>query len=705
MSPLWILLTLLPVLGSAERFNCKGRILGAYYADAKSGCKAFHVCVRVAGGGIRDFRFFCPPGTLFHQEAQTCTDWGDDDPLACPADIYDGQFDLYRIGSGFDTKKLSSYGNRDDEAEFGLQRAETGDRRLAQNNVAPNRPDSDLRAAHSSDFFSGQRDRGRDEQSSVASSPSPVSSQQPYQRQSFRRPTTQRTYPTTQRTFPPTQYTTPASPPSSQQPAIPPQQYDAHSKRKLVRKRPIYVSTQAPPTTFLPNTAPQQQYSEPPQQNFNRRYNAQNRQTITPPPNVPPQYKQFKDEYVEVPRVTPKQSNRFYPSSAPSTYSQSQSTAAPRFNKKDGLVELYNYDAQSTPGLNVQNENRPFKVRNSFNVADVPRDPEFARAKNFNNYNNRVENNRDNVRDTPTTIDYSVSARTFPTTTPAYKNFNSVSYEPEKNNFVPYSKQAYYNNPSTTVAPTTTYSTARPEPPLNLNTVAYNTNLAFNTQSANFAEDDDEDDGQYHPPQGEDDGQYRPELYDRELLAGAHSLNIAASGNRLPEDRKKSGKTQPPPKPSAQTAAPRPFRPAPSPTAPPTTRAPEVIYTTTPQPQTVNTQRTFDYFQTYTTTSRPADYQALNQNYAPANEVSVGPTTTVAPRVPETRPPRPPSRVPVPPTPPSTPAPRPTTRAPHFANPPHNKEDNSYDYAYYDSDPGFAEYDHIEEFGKTKTRA
>lgn len=86
--------------GGAERFNCRGRILGAYYADAKSGCKAFHVCVRVAGGGIRDFRFFCPPGTLFHQEAQTCTDWGDDDPLACPADIYDGQFDLYKIGSG-----------------------------------------------------------------------------------------------------------------------------------------------------------------------------------------------------------------------------------------------------------------------------------------------------------------------------------------------------------------------------------------------------------------------------------------------------------------------------------------------------------------------------------------------------------------------------------------------------------------------------
>lgn len=605
---------------------------------------------------------------------------------------------------------MSSFGNRDDEAEFGLQRAETGDRRLSQNNVTPNRPESDLRAAHSSDFFSGQRDRGLDEQPapSAGGEPAPSYRDKPYQRQSFRRATTQRTnptaqstYPTTQRTFPTTLYSTPAPPPQYQ-PSNPPPQYDGPSKRKLVRKRPIYVSTKVPPTTFPPNTLPQQTYSESPQQNFNRRGNAQNKQAFSPPPNVPPQYKQFKDEYVEVPRVTPKQNNRFYPSSAPSTFPQSQSTAAPRFNKKDGLVELYNYDAQSTPGLSTQNENRPFKVRNSFNVAEPPRDPEFARAKNFNNFNNRVENNRD----IPTTIDYSVSARTFPTTTPAYKNFNSVSYEPEKNNFVSHSKQNYYNSPTTTIAPVTTvYTTSRPEPPPNLNTVAYNTNNAFNTQYASFAEDNDEDDGQYHPPQGEDDGQYRPEIYDRELLSGAHSLNIAASGNRLPEDRKKYAKTPPPPKPSAQTAAPRPFRPAPTPTAPPTTRAPETTYTTTSQPQTVNTQRTFDYFQTYTTTSRPTDYQGLSQTFAPVSDAPARPTTTVAPRVPETRPPRPPSRVPVPPTPPPTAASRPSTRAPHFANPSNNKEDNSYDYAYYDSDPGFSEYDHIEEFGKTKTRA
>ncbi|XP_075970710.1 uncharacterized protein LOC142973052 isoform X2 [Anticarsia gemmatalis] len=703
MSPVWILLTLLPILGGAERFNCKGRILGAYYADAKSGCKAFHVCVRVAGGGIRDFRFFCPPGTLFHQEAQTCTDWGDDDPLACPADIYDG----------FDTKKLSSYGNRDDEAEFGLQRAETGDRRLSQNNVAPNRPDSDLRAAHSSDFFSGQRDRGRDESAPTASPAQPTQpapSPQTHPRQSFRRPTTQRTFPTTQ-------YTTPAPPPPPQPSSRP--QYEGGSKRKLVRKRPIYVSTKAPTTTPSPNTPQQPNYPEPQQsqqnyntqqnynqqqqnfnhqqnfnsqQNFNRRPAPQNRQSFSPPPNVPPQYKDYKDEYVEVPRVTPKQ-NRYFPNS-PSSTPFPQSTNAQRYNnKKDSLVELYNYDAQSTPGLNTQNENRPFKVKNSFSVVDVPRDPEFARAKNFNN-----------AREPPTTIDYSATTRNLPTTTIAYKNYNSVSYEPEKNNFVSYSKQNNFNNyPSTTAAPITTiYTTTRPEPPPNLNTVAYNTNIGFHAQTNNYAESD-EDDGQYHPPEGEDDGQYKPEIYDRELLAGAHSLNIAASGNRLPEDRKKFSKTQAPPKPVAQTAAPRPFRPAPTPTAPPTTRAPEIIYTTTFQPQTVNTQRTFDYYQTYTTTSRPADFVGIGQTFAPANDAPARPTT-VAPRVPETRPPRPASRATAPPTQPPTVPPRPSTHAPKFANPVNNKEDNSYDYAYYDSDPGFTEYDHIEEFGKTNKK-
>ncbi|XP_047527236.1 mucin-2-like isoform X2 [Vanessa atalanta] len=574
MSPVWIVLALLPILGGAQRFNCRGRILGAYYADAKSGCKAFHVCVRVAGGGVRDFRFFCPPGTLFHQEAQTCTDWGDDDALACPADIYDGQFDLYKIGSGFDTKKVPSSGNREEEPEFGLQKAETGDRRLSQN--------SDLRAAHSSDFFTGQRDRGRDE--SATQTQPPISS--PTTRQSFRRATTSRvTFTTTPHT------TTPPPPPKPSNPS----QYD-HSKRKLVRKRPVHTPT-PPPTTSFQNTFPPQTYSESPQQNFNRRNPPQNKQSSTTV-NIPAQY---KDEYVEVSKVTPKQNiNRYYPNS-PTPTPFSKATQAPAVYKKENPVELYNYNGQSTPGLSKNNDNRPFKLKNSFNVqADVPKD-DFARIRNFNGNNNRVN---------PTsTVDYNIIRGT---STPAYKNINSVSYDSEKNNFGPFlgPKQSHFNNPTSTSPTTTYYTTTRVDPPANLNTVAYNTNIGFNTQSSPVTE--------------------------------FYSTTV-----RL--------QTEPP------------------------------------------TQRTFDYYQTYTTTSRP--YEAPS-----AQAFTFGPpakqTTLSAPKATE----RYQSRETAPPTSPPSSYVSKSTRPPYYAKPSNKKEDNSYDYAYYDSDPGFSEYDHIEEFGRTKTR-
>lgn len=574
--------------------------------------------------------------------------------------------------AGFDTKKLSATGNREEEAEFGLQRAETGDRRLSQNNNAPSSGSNDLRAAHSSDFFSGQRDRGRDETPSVSPTPRPPAPRPSHSRQSFRRVSTPRPAPTT------TQYTSP--PPTSPPQPSTPQQYEI-TKRKLVRKRPIYVSTASPqPTTFSSSTPPQQTYQEPPQQNLISR----RPQTKTSPttPDVPPQYREFKDEYVEVARVTPKpKPNRYYPNN-PTPLPASHATHAPQYNKKSGLIELYNIESQSTPGLNLQqNDNRPFKVKNSFNVAEVPRE-DFARTRSLNN------------RPAPTTtLDYNTPPR--PTTTQSYKNYNSVSYDQDKNNLINYSKQNYFNNPTTAPTTTTTsYTTIRQDLSQNFNTVAYNTNNVFHSQS-NFA-NPDEDDGQYHPPEGEDDGQYKPELYEGELLSGAHSLNIAASGNRLPEDQQKSySKTKAPSKFVAQTAAPRPFRPAPQPTstAKQTTRAPE-YYTTTVLPQT---QRTFDLFQTYTTTVRPSefpgqDFVAINN--APLNR----PTTTVTPR--ETRPPRPHA-----PTFPSNPVPKPTTKVPALSHPVNKKEDTSYDYAYYDSDPGFTEYDHIEEFGRTKKRA
>ncbi|XP_032511535.2 probable serine/threonine-protein kinase DDB_G0276461 isoform X1 [Danaus plexippus] len=664
MSPVWLVLALLPIIGGAQRFNCRGRILGAYYADAKSGCKAFHVCVRVAGGGIRDFRFFCPPGTLFHQEAQTCTDWGDDDPLACPADIYDGSFDLYKIGSGFDTKKISSSGNREDEAEFGLQRSETGDRRLSQN--APS-GGSDLRAAHSSDFFTGQRDRGRDEVVAQTKAPTSIA----VTRQSFRRITTTRP-PYTSTLF----YQTSPSPTT-----LPPQpssqpQYEI-SKRKFLRKRPVYTSTTVP--TTVQNTYSPQTYTEP-QQNFNRKVPQQNKIFPTTV-NIPPQY---KEEYVEVSKVVPKQyNNRFFPNN-PTPTPFAETTLAPQNTKKDGFGDSFNYDTQSTPAN--YNENRPFKVRNNFNVQnDVSNEQDFVRIRNYNG------NNNGNRAPATSTVDYN-SARS--TSTPVYKNVNSLSYETEKKNFAPFlgAKQTFYNNPTTTPSTTTIYTTTRADLPPNINTVAYNTNIGFNTQSSNYA-DSGEDDGQYRPPQGEDDGQYRPELYEREseLLSGAHSLNIAASGNRLPEDQK-ARKTS---KAVGKTSPPRPFRPSQTSTLPPSE------YTTTYRPQSESsTHRTFDYYQPYTTTSRPYEApSAVAYTFAPSNP-PVKVTTTLAPRTTE----RSQSRETVPPTTSSLPYSKKSTRPPHYSKAANHREDNSYDYAYYDSDPGFSEYDQIEEFGRTKSR-
>ncbi|XP_045764155.1 adhesive plaque matrix protein-like isoform X1 [Maniola jurtina] len=668
MSPVWLVLALLPILGGAQRFNCRGRILGAYYADAKSGCKAFHVCVRVAGGGVRDFRFFCPPGTLFHQEAQTCTDWGDDDALACPADIYDG----------FDTKKVSTSGNREEETEFGLQRAETGDRRLSQN-AGSNSAASDLRAAHSSDFFTGQRDRGRDEPVAQTQSPTPVPPGRPAF-QSFRRSSTARV------TYSTTQYTTPTPAPSTKSQPSSPNQYNV-PKRKI-RKRPIYTPTPPPTTTAAQYTFPPQTYSESPQQNVNRKNPTHIKQTPTTV-NIPPQY---KDEYVEVSKVPAKQNNNRYFSNNPSPTPFSQTTQAP--TKNEPLVELYNYEIQSTPVTNVNNYNNnpAFKVRNSFNVqSEFSKEPDYVKVRNLNDNNNRGS--------PTTTVDYN-SVRG--TSTPAYRNFNSVSYEPEKNNFASFSgaKQSYFNNPTTTAASTTFYTTTRVDPFANLNTVAYNTNIGFNTQSSNYAESV-EDDGQYRPPQGEDDGQYRPELYEREteLLSGAHSLNIAASGNRLPEDQKQNKIHSQ--KVSAKTSAPRPFRPAP-PQYSTTTPPPAFEYTTTirPRPEPT-TLRPFDYYQTYTTTQRPYEPPSPQPyTFAPSsNAVKI--TTTSAPRTTERHQPR----ETAPPTSPPSSYSSKSTKPPYYSKAkPIRQEDNSYDYAYYDTDPGFSEYDQIEEFGRTKTR-
>lgn len=71
-----------------------------------------------------DYKFLCPNGTAFDQEAQTCADFGDVDCEQATLFYGSDNFDLYRIGSGFDSPKRPTPAT-EDESTFHLQRAES----------------------------------------------------------------------------------------------------------------------------------------------------------------------------------------------------------------------------------------------------------------------------------------------------------------------------------------------------------------------------------------------------------------------------------------------------------------------------------------------------------------------------------------------------------------------------------------------------
>lgn len=72
---------------------------------------------------VQDFRFLCPNGTAFDQEAQTCADWGDVDCESATLYYGSDNFDLYRIGSGYESKRAPLAD--EEESTFHLQRAES----------------------------------------------------------------------------------------------------------------------------------------------------------------------------------------------------------------------------------------------------------------------------------------------------------------------------------------------------------------------------------------------------------------------------------------------------------------------------------------------------------------------------------------------------------------------------------------------------
>lgn len=76
---------------------------------------------------MQDFRFLCPNGTAFDQEAQTCADFGDVDCEQATLFYGSDNFDLYRIGSGFERNNVRPTSTTEDESTFHLQRSESSE--------------------------------------------------------------------------------------------------------------------------------------------------------------------------------------------------------------------------------------------------------------------------------------------------------------------------------------------------------------------------------------------------------------------------------------------------------------------------------------------------------------------------------------------------------------------------------------------------
>jgi len=56
-------------------FSCDGQVDGGYYADPEAECQAFHICTADGTGGLTQYSFLCPNGTIFQQQYFVCDWW------------------------------------------------------------------------------------------------------------------------------------------------------------------------------------------------------------------------------------------------------------------------------------------------------------------------------------------------------------------------------------------------------------------------------------------------------------------------------------------------------------------------------------------------------------------------------------------------------------------------------------------------------
>ena len=56
-------------------FSCEGQVDGGYYADPEAECQVFRICTADGAGGLSQYSFLCPNGTVFNQNYFICDWW------------------------------------------------------------------------------------------------------------------------------------------------------------------------------------------------------------------------------------------------------------------------------------------------------------------------------------------------------------------------------------------------------------------------------------------------------------------------------------------------------------------------------------------------------------------------------------------------------------------------------------------------------
>merc|ERR1719336_1049217 len=107
-------------------FSCEGQVDGGYYADPEAECQAFHICTADGAGGLAQYSFLCPNGTLFNQNYFICDWWFNFDCSTAE--------DLYSLNDEIAAERDALAGDQagyEAPAEYGSASAPVGDYSVA----------------------------------------------------------------------------------------------------------------------------------------------------------------------------------------------------------------------------------------------------------------------------------------------------------------------------------------------------------------------------------------------------------------------------------------------------------------------------------------------------------------------------------------------------------------------------------------------